>query len=395
MSLYLCAHVYIAGAEIFDGLTWLRYGYHDGLCIYTHNLGVVKYGLHVSDNLVRSRALTENSYALQLLRQRLLEFEETRSFDKLKPHEALLSDACDSLKTQFKGGSDGGSGGGYFSGSLTPDVLIKRIRQAEDEARDDKFETNGGEHLSSLLADFNNRDVEGTQELFDQIKADLENEIDGTIDTLFGGSISKHTYVDGISDVDALVLLNNSELADKSPNEVKSFLADCLRSRYGEAAVYEGVLAVTVSVQEKTIQLLPALRHGKGVKIARNDGRNWSKINPHGFAHALTKANQRLGGKLVPCIKLIKAIVATLPEKRRITGYHTESMAIKVFNAYDGPNTAKWGIYFTQVAPICCGPGFSPGQHTSPWTCTAPAPPRRLAGGGGRTACPGCAMSAD
>ena len=28
-----------------------------------------------------------------------------------------------------------------------------------------------GEHLSSLLADFNDRDVEGTREVFDQIKS--------------------------------------------------------------------------------------------------------------------------------------------------------------------------------------------------------------------------------
>ena len=93
---------YIAGAEIFDGLTWLRYGYNDGLCIYKHNLGVVKYGLHVRDDLVRSRALTENYYALQLLQQRLLEFETTHKFDKLEPHAELLSNAYDSLKTIFK-----------------------------------------------------------------------------------------------------------------------------------------------------------------------------------------------------------------------------------------------------------------------------------------------------
>ena len=235
----------------------------------------------------------------------------------------------------------GGSGSRYFPGSLTPDALAKRTRRAEDQARDDTFETDVGTHLASLLTDFNDRDIEGTQEVFDKVKSDLENEIEGTVDTLFGGSIAKHTYVDGISDVDALVLLNNSELADKSPNEVKSFLASLLRSRYGKDAVSKGELAVTVSLQDKTIQLLPALRHGEKVKIASSDGRNWSEVNPQEFANALTKANQRLNGKLVPCIKLIKAIVATLPEKRRITGYHTESMAINLFKGYDDLKTTK------------------------------------------------------
>ena len=246
----------------------------------------------------------------------------------------------------------GGSGDGYFPSRLTPDNLAKRTRRAEDQAQTATFETNVADHLASLLVDFNDRDVEGIREVFDQIKSDLENEIDGTVDTLFGGSVSKHTYLDGISDIDALVLLNNSELAEKSPNEVKSFLADCLRDRYGKDAVREGGLAVTVNVQDKTIQLLPALRQGESVKIASSDGSNWSKVNPQGFTHALTKANQRLDGKLVPCIKLIKAIVAMLPEKRQITGYHTESMAINVFRGYDGAKTTKSMLrHFFEHAP--------------------------------------------
>ena len=94
---------YISGAEIFDGLSWLRYGYMDGLCIYTHNLGVVKYGLHVPDALVRSRTLSGNCYALRSLQQSLLEFETTRNFNKFGSHAKLIENAYDSLKTRFKG----------------------------------------------------------------------------------------------------------------------------------------------------------------------------------------------------------------------------------------------------------------------------------------------------
>ena len=246
----------------------------------------------------------------------------------------------------------GGSGGGYFSGNVTPDDLVRQTREAEDRARDDSFETEVNDHLASQLSEYNDRDVEGTQDVFDRIKNDLEKEIEGTVDTLFGGSISKHTYVDGISDVDALVLLNRSELADKNPSEVKTFLADCLRDRYGTEAVYEGTLAVTITLDDKTIQLLPALRHGEGVQIASSDGKSWSRVNPQTFAHALTKANKTMDGKLVPCIKLVKAIVATLPEQRRMTGYHTESLAINVFKGYDGPKTPKAMLrHFFEKAP--------------------------------------------
>src|SRR6185312_9373800 len=33
---------FLAGADIFDGLTWLRYSYFDGLTLYKHNYGAMK-----------------------------------------------------------------------------------------------------------------------------------------------------------------------------------------------------------------------------------------------------------------------------------------------------------------------------------------------------------------
>lgn len=235
----------------------------------------------------------------------------------------------------------GGSGGGYFPVNVAPDDLARRTRLAESRVRDDAFETNIGDFLASLLSGFNERNVEGIQKVFNQIKTDLAGEIEGTIDTLFGGSVAKHTYVDGISDVDALVTLSGSSLADMSPEEIKATLATLLRDRYGNRAVKVGTLAVTVKLMGLEIQVLPALRDGKGLKIASAVGSDWSRVNPGRFADALTKANRRLGGKLVPCIKLIKAIVAALPEGRRVTGYHAEAMALQVFGSYRGARTTK------------------------------------------------------
>ena len=235
----------------------------------------------------------------------------------------------------------GGSSSGFFSSSHSPEDLARRTREAEDKIQDDKFEAEVGEFLASELSQYNDRDVDDTQNVFDQVKTDLESDIEGTVDLLFGGSIQKHTYVDGLSDVDALVLVDRSELQDKSPDELKTLLADALRSRYGHDSVLIGELAVTLTRDDKCIQLLPALRAGDKFTIASYDGSGWSRIDPKGFANALTQANKDAGGKLVPCIKLVKAIVATLPEQRRLTGYHTEALAIQVFKAYEGPKTSK------------------------------------------------------
>ena len=246
----------------------------------------------------------------------------------------------------------GGSGGGFFSGNVSPDDLARKTREAEEKTYDQAFESEVSAFLTSELAQYNERDVNGTQAMFEAIKKDLEADCGGTVDLLFGGSISKHTYVDGLSDVDALVLMERTELKRKEPKELQRLLADCLRARYGKDSVTLGALAVTLNHDGQTIQLLPALRDGKKLKIASYDTKGWSGIDPVGFAEALTKANKAMDGKLVPCIKLAKSVIATLPEQRRLTGYHTESLAIQVFKGYNGPKTPKAMIrHFFEHAP--------------------------------------------
>lgn len=245
----------------------------------------------------------------------------------------------------------GGSGGGYFSGRVDPENLAQRTRKVEERAHDESHETDVAAFLGSELALYNDRDVDGTQAVFQSVKKDLEADVEGTVDLLYGGSISKHTYVDGLSDVDALVLMDRTELKGMKPHELKEVLIRTLEERYGEEAVTVGQLAVTLTYKDQAIQLLPALREGKGFKITRSDGNGWSRIDPAGFAKALTRTNKAMDGKLVPCIKLAKAIISTLPEPRRLTGYHTEALAIRVFKGYEGPKTPKAMIgYFFEHA---------------------------------------------
>ncbi len=94
---------FIAGAEIFDGLTWLRYAYSEGRCVYMHNHGALSYGLHVSDNQLRLRCMTENIYTLSMLEHKMREYHATRDLSKLGNQSGLVSSAIDSLKTELGG----------------------------------------------------------------------------------------------------------------------------------------------------------------------------------------------------------------------------------------------------------------------------------------------------
>ncbi len=51
---------YIAGAEIFDGVSWLRYGYRHGLTVYKRNYGALYLGLHCLDDHVETRCWVNN-----------------------------------------------------------------------------------------------------------------------------------------------------------------------------------------------------------------------------------------------------------------------------------------------------------------------------------------------
>lgn len=247
----------------------------------------------------------------------------------------------------------GGSGGGFFSGGSDPEELRRRVRASEDSTRNDRFEVEVSSLIDSHLADANRRDSDAIGRHLEEIEAALDQDIDGAVKLRFGGSIKKHTYVDGLSDIDALVILNASELQGKDPAEVRSYFAQCLSDRFPQTSVEEGDLTVTVSFADVQIQLLPAIKVGAGVRIPSVDTSAWSPtIRPDKFADKLTKVNQALNGKVVPTIKLAKSILSQLPENQRLSGYHVESLAIQVFEGYEGPQTTKAMLrhFFTEAS---------------------------------------------
>jgi hypothetical protein len=73
---------FVAGAEIFDGLTWLRYAYDDGRAVYISHYGALKLGIHERDKQVVARSLAANVSALEELQIILRGFLVDRSFDR-------------------------------------------------------------------------------------------------------------------------------------------------------------------------------------------------------------------------------------------------------------------------------------------------------------------------
>jgi putative lipoic acid-binding regulatory protein len=78
-----CILYYCAGAEIFDGLTWLRYSYYNCLTIYTNNFNIVNsnYNIGTLDEVVKSNSKKNNLQILARLKQKMIDFSKTKNFE--------------------------------------------------------------------------------------------------------------------------------------------------------------------------------------------------------------------------------------------------------------------------------------------------------------------------
>jgi hypothetical protein len=234
------------------------------------------------------------------------------------------------------GGSGGGGGSSYRS--LPPDVerLVAEARSREVE----RLNTQINDYLNEVLAVYNGRDADLTNTRLDKLTSVLDDvsEIDRV---LLGGSVAKHTDVDGISDIDALVVLNRADLVGKTPAEVRAAFYAELEARLNRnevKSVKAGGMAITIGYLDgMEVQLLPAMRTGKKVLISDFGGSGWIEINPKRFQAALTEANQKLNNALVPAIKLLKSINADLPPQKQLKSYHIETLAVDAAKNYSGP----------------------------------------------------------
>lgn len=181
-----------------------------------------------------------------------------------------------------------------------------------------------------LLKTFNERNIETINEILDTIKKDLKDIIDGTIDLNFGGSVAKHTYVDGISDIDCLLKITNN--SDLKPEDCLNTIYTTLKDKYD---IKKGAMAITVNIKDiGEIQLVPALVKNNKLHVKEWDNNEWSKIDPNKFTDKLTTCNKNLNMNLVPTIKLAKSINSTLPKELQLSGYHIESLSINAFKNY-------------------------------------------------------------
>jgi hypothetical protein len=93
---------FVAGAEVFDGLTWSRYGYSSGKCLYIHNNATVTYGLEVKDDEARVLTIKDNLRYLDQLERSLRRLAETRDWGQLNDNRDLVRVAAEQMQRQLE-----------------------------------------------------------------------------------------------------------------------------------------------------------------------------------------------------------------------------------------------------------------------------------------------------
>jgi hypothetical protein len=237
----------------------------------------------------------------------------------------------------------GGSSGGSTFYSEGPSDLAKQIRHAELEAAEKDFSPRLAERLNGLLARVNDRDQAKTTERLEVVKEVIANELEASFDLRFGGSVAKRTYVDGLSDVDTLLVMRHGSEKTPDPTTILNSTAASLSEKLSrDVEVSRGTIAITLTYRDgEEIQLIPAVREGQKLHVPEWNANAWSQIDPNKFREGLTKRNEKCGMKLIPTIKLAKVVNSNLPETLRLSGYHIESMAIAAFKEYTGPYTVE------------------------------------------------------
>lgn len=228
----------------------------------------------------------------------------------------------------------GGSGGGS---RVSNEDAAQMRRDILEQLNRQELDAELNEFLAEQLAGFNDRDTELVGDRLDQVEECLGDDALDVDRLLFGGSVAKHTYVDGLSDVDALVVV---DAPGASPDELLGRFAAALSSRLGSedvASVDEGKIAATITYRDGTqVQLLPAVERDGRTSIASEDGKMWRHIRPHKFVEKLIEVNRANGRAVIPTIKLAKAAISGLPEAQQLSGYHVEAIAVDAFKSYTG-----------------------------------------------------------
>lgn len=94
---------FLAGADIFDGLTWLRYAFSNGDTLYRQTYGLLNLPATTNSDIVEARSWSNNYQYMQEMRLNMVKFTADNNFAHFGRHEAAIRSAYQSMVAELKG----------------------------------------------------------------------------------------------------------------------------------------------------------------------------------------------------------------------------------------------------------------------------------------------------
>ena len=89
---------FLAGADIFDGLTWLRFAFYNGYTLYKQNYGAFKHGVTTKAHMIDGHCWNDNYRYLKELELEMRRYLNDHDIHVFKHHTVLFQDALTSVR---------------------------------------------------------------------------------------------------------------------------------------------------------------------------------------------------------------------------------------------------------------------------------------------------------
>jgi len=93
---------FLAGADIFDGLTWLRFAFMDGFTTYIHNFAALHLGVKTKDGLASAQVLFRNYYYMKDLELQMHAYLNAREFKSFSHHSEFFEKTFQAMQSELK-----------------------------------------------------------------------------------------------------------------------------------------------------------------------------------------------------------------------------------------------------------------------------------------------------
>jgi hypothetical protein len=88
---------FLAGADIFDGLTWLRFAFHEGQTLYKQNYGALELGISTRAHVIDGLCWNRNYYYIKQLELQMRRFLSAHDFASFQYHGDKFRAALESV----------------------------------------------------------------------------------------------------------------------------------------------------------------------------------------------------------------------------------------------------------------------------------------------------------